>query len=141
MGTGGSTTSSDVVKVMSSAIGNKNDEGGGQIYVVDGEDTRESFSVPTCQYGEIHPVSLVIDGENRTIHLIHRRSSSATVPSKGAAEESDKGPLVISKATVRRALLNPASFRSLDVSTEKKVDNNDTIDRVISAVLSRWAVV
>jgi hypothetical protein len=141
MGTGGSTTSSDVVKVMSSAIGNNNDEGGGRIYVVDGEDTRESFSVPTCQYGEIHPVSLVIDGENRTIHLIHRRSSSATAPLKGAAEESDKGPLVISKATVRRALLNPASFRSLDVSTEKKVDNNDTIDRVIGAALSRWTVV
>ena len=136
VGTGGSTTSSDVAKVMSSAIGDNNDEGGGRIYVVDGEDTRESFSVPTCQYGEIHPVSLVIDGDNRTIHLIRR--SSVTVPSKGAGDE---GPLVVSKATVRRALLNPTSFRSLDIGAEKKRDNTDTIDRVISAVLSRWTIV
>jgi hypothetical protein len=121
---------------MSSAIGDNNDEGGGRIYVVDGEDTRESFSVPTCQYGEIHPVSLVIDGDNRTIRLIRR--SSVTVPSKGAGDE---GPLVVSKATVRRALLNPTSFRSLDIGAEKKRDNTDTIDRVISAVLSRWTIV
>lgn len=138
--TGGSTTSNDVAKVMSSAIGKDNDEGGGCIYVVDGEDTRESFSVPTCQYGEIHPVSLVVDGDNRTIHVIHRRSS-VNVPLKGSAVATDEGPLVVSNATVRRALLNPASFRSLDVSTEKMVDNNDTIDRVIRAVLSRWTVV
>ena len=38
----------------------------GQICILDGEDTtRESFSVPTCQYGRPHPVSLVIDKDNR----------------------------------------------------------------------------
>jgi hypothetical protein len=116
------------------------EEKSGRLFIVDGEDTRESFSVPTCQYGKPHPVSLLIDGENRTIHLIRRCLDSP---------ES----LLVSKGSIHRALLKPASTtnngqslqlsgasHSLDAVKEKKADSSSSIDRVITAALSRWKI-
>lgn len=112
----------------------------GRIFVVDGEDTRESFSVPTCQYGGPHPVSLVIDGENRTVHLVRRQPAVAE-----AGKETTP-----TKDSVYRALLKAMSPRksgsfeggggqSHDAGKEKKGDGT-SIDRVITAVLSRWKI-
>ena len=89
---------------------------------MDGEDNRESFSVPTCQYGRPPPLSLVVDGDERTVRLIRRGPAT-----KEAA---------ITMGSVRRALLKPASRNAV------KVNGGDSpnIDRVVTAVLSRWAI-
>ena len=132
----GATTAEDVSRAMASAVGR--DGSGGRVFVVDGEDNRESFSVPTCQYGELHPVSLIVDGDSRTVHLIRR--GGAPVAREDAADASCEGA-ILSVASVQRALLKPAaSFHSLDAITEKRGDGSGTIDRVITAVLSRWKI-
>ena len=130
----GVTSASDVSDAMSSRIQSNSssaygqEDNGGKLSIVDGEDNRERFSVPTCQYGKPHPVSLVIDGDNKTIHLIHRDSSD-----KEAS---------VTRDSIYRALVKPASnssnsFMSNDTTIKEK---KTSIDRVISAVLSRWKI-
>jgi hypothetical protein len=145
----GATTAEGVGKVMAARVASTDqDDHGGRIVVVNGEDNRESFSVPTCQYGNPCPASLVIDGENRTIHLIRRRHPA----SEGKTEDGEKDN-VLTKNSVYRALLKPASSRhgrsfsfnrsnstySQDSIKEQKGDST-SIDRVITAVLSRWKI-
>ena len=130
----GATTAEDVDRSMSSSA-IVDHESGGRIVIVDGEDNRESFSVPTCQYGEVHPVSLVVDGDSRTVHLIRR--GDASVARNVVADGINDGT-ILSEASVLRALLKPASFHSLDAI--KKGDGTGTIDRVITAALSRWKI-
>ena len=109
------TTAADVDKVMS--IKKKKD---GSVLIVNGEDNREMFSVPTCQYGKSHPISLVIDGDNKTIHLIRHAKDEASP---------------VTKDSVYRALIKP------DTNNKEKKGDTSSIDRVISAVLSRWKIV
>ena len=109
-----SATAADVDKAMSTK---KKD---GNVFIVNGEDNREMFSVPTCQYGKSHPISLVIDGDNKTIHLIRHAKDEASP---------------VTKDSVYRALIKP------DTNKKEKKGDTSSIDRVISAVLSRWKIV
>lgn len=144
----GATTASDVdgamVQSISPADGHQNR---GRVFIMNGEENLESFSVPTCQYGRPHPVSLVIDGDNQTIHLVRRRGQVAKESPGGAKKES-----LLTKDSVYRALLKPASSSNngqpfalngraslRDAVTDRKRDVT-SIDRVITAVLSRWKI-
>ena len=112
--TSSATTAADVDKVMSTK---KKD---GSVFIVNGEDNREMFSVPTCQYGKSHPISLVIDGDNKTIYLTRHAKDEASP---------------VTKDSVYRALIKP------DTNNKEKKGDTSSIDRVISAVLSRWKIV
>ncbi|KAL9188012.1 hypothetical protein ACHAXT_006390 [Thalassiosira profunda] len=122
-------------------------EKSGRLFVVDGEDNREIFSVPPCQHGP-SPVSLVIDEENRIIRVLrNRHATEAKESTKGAAKET-----LVSRDTVYRALLTPASPRngrsmsftggppSPNAIHEIRGGSTNKVDRVITAVLSRWKV-
>ena len=132
----GVISASDVYDAMSSRIqptssSADEQEDNGKLFIVDGEDNHERFSVPTCQYGKPHPVSLIIDGDNKTIHLIHHDSS-------------DKEAF-ITRDSIYRALVKPAnntgqSFMSKDTTIKEKKGDTTSIDRVITAVLSRWKI-
>mmetsp|Transcript_22312 Transcript_22312/g.35009 ORF Transcript_22312/g.35009 Transcript_22312/m.35009 type:complete len:587 (-) Transcript_22312:118-1878(-) len=118
-----------------------------QIYVVNGEDTtHENFSVPTCNYGGVSPISLVVDGDNRTIYLLRHQNN--------IGEEGCCGTTTnFNKETIYRALLQPPSSSFKSTLAVQNVDNNGSnynskassstkdIDRVITAVLSRWKIV
>ena len=141
----GATTAEGVSKVIAARVApTSQQDHGGRIVVVNGEDNRETFTVPTCQYGKPYPVSLVVDGENRTIHLIHRCHPDTKETTKGPEKSN-----IVTKHSVYRALVQPASARrrhsfnrssSLDSIKEQKGDSSTSIDRVITAVLSRWKV-
>jgi len=149
--TGGSSSSgssstvansaTNVTKILlSSASSNVNRAAAEQIYVVNGEDTtHENFSVPTCNYGGVSPISLVVDGDNRTIHLLRHHQNGHDVVSGGCKN--------IHKDKIYRALLQPpSSLRSstainVDNCSNNKASSTREIDRVITAVLSRWKVV
>jgi len=135
----GATTAKDVDKIMTDFVRSApsiNQHEGSQdgIYIVDGEDNRESFSVPTCQYGKPHPDSLVIDGDNRTIHLM-RRGPIAKGSARGTTKEA-----LLTKKIVYRALLEPVSLANRQTFIKKKKGDDTSIDRVITAVLSRWKI-
>jgi tRNA A37 threonylcarbamoyladenosine synthetase subunit TsaC/SUA5/YrdC len=110
------------VKDAVAALSQKENEPG-RVFVLDGEDTHESFSVPTCQYGGPHPVSILVDGENRTIHLVRRQSTEGkkTAPTKDS---------------IYRALRNAVPHGA----GKDTKGHTSSIDRVITAVLSRWKV-
>lgn len=139
-GTVGATTASDVKKVMADKVQstlptNKDENRPGSIFIVDGEDNRESFSVPTCQYGKPHPVSLVIDGDNRTIHLLRLNHGPDAKELAGVTIKET----LLTKDAVYRALLKPTSSRA-HPHMKQKTGESASIDRVITAVLSRWKI-
>lgn len=128
------------------------------IYVLDGEDTRESFSVPPCQFQCPHPTSLVIDGDDRTIYLLHNGRLSHSSFDTSAHHQESSIPFdlaltttktdcdvmtehhhfpkhsIITKESIKQALLHPQQ----DLVGE--MENASVVDRVITAVLSRWTV-
>ena len=119
--------------MQSSSLGSNRQENKARLFIVDGEDNRESFSVPTCQYGKPHHVSLAIDGDNKTIYLIRHDTEAHG----------------ISKAVVHRALTTPVtsssdtglfSLKPQATATKKGDAAARSIDRVITAVLSRWKI-
>eukprot|EP00986_Skeletonema_menzelii_P008970 scaffold3935_cov142-Skeletonema_menzelii.AAC.1 len=149
-----SNSATNVTKILSSSSSssdNTNPKRGGteQIYVVNGEDTtHENFSVPTCNYGGVSPMSLVVDGDNRTIYLLrnhHHYRNSEFVGGGGGGCNT-----VVNKDKIYRALLQPPSSLKSTNTTAVNVDNNCSngkassmreMDRVITAVMSRWKVV
>ncbi|KAL7459010.1 hypothetical protein ACHAWC_010680 [Mediolabrus comicus] len=133
------TSASNVKEILSTSPNQSNTE---QILVVNGEDsTREHWSVPTCNY-VTHPISLVVDGDNRTIHLLHNNRHDGGGASASGSDHS--------KEMIYRALLQPSSSSkpttaSLNMENGSNKGASTTsrseIDRVITAVLSRWKVV
>jgi len=135
-------SATNVTRILSStpspsSSSNLKKRGTEQIYVVNGEDTtHDYFSVPTCNYGGVSPISLVVDGANRTIYLLRHQNG------KGCDSN-------FSKETIYRALLQPpSSFKStpvghihVDDGSNSKASSTKDIDRVITAVLSRWKIV
>mmetsp|Transcript_1710 Transcript_1710/g.3648 ORF Transcript_1710/g.3648 Transcript_1710/m.3648 type:complete len:731 (+) Transcript_1710:51-2243(+) len=147
----GATTAADVDEAMvammqSTSSTDGHEKNKGQLFIVNGEDNRESFSVPPCQFGRAHPVSLVIDGDNRTIHMMrHCDGPVAKEPAGRTIKDT-----LLTKNSIYHALRKPLppsnNGQSFNRSTshegaikEKKGDSA-SIDRVIAAVLSRWKI-
>lgn len=86
------------------------------VHVLNGEDKRELFSVPTCQYGGPCKHSLWIDESCRTVYI------------RGGAKD------VMKKDSVIRALL---AGNTSPVDDEKLKNRN----RVMTAVVRKWRVV
>ena len=87
------------------------------IHVVNGDDRREQFSVPPCEFGDLSSVSLVIDTPNRTVFLLRDESKSVQV--------SD--PFEIKIADVKRALSQITDHKNVKL-------------RAIAAVMGKWDV-
>ena len=130
-------TAENATTILSTSSSSNNDDSNQstqQIYVVNGEDTtREKFSIPTCNYGRKPSISLLVDGDSRTIYLLHRH------------DDGDGNDYNYVKERVYRALLQaPSLLKSATTnnmdSCSNKVSSTKEIDRVITAVLSRWKV-
>lgn len=88
------------------------------VYVLNGEDKREMFSVPTCQFKYEAPVSLVINDRRRTIRIVR--------------QSQHKGVTVdVRSSDVLAALLRQP----------KGPGKNSTNVEVVTAVLRKWTVV
>lgn len=84
------------------------------VHVLNGEDKREAFVVPTCQYGQPN-VGIWIHTRTRTVHIF----------------SSDKKKIEISPVEIQRAL-------SQSSNRDPKRQNRN---RVVTAVLRKWRVV
>merc|ERR1712038_182824 len=91
------------------------------VHVMNGEDRREMFFVPPCQYGKSSSVSLVIDAPNRTIAILRDKSR---LHSKEVSEEFE-----LRVEDVVRALL----FHKGDELGSVKT-------KAITAVMHKWKV-
>jgi len=93
-----------------------------RVHVVNGEDCREQFSVPPCQFGDLPSVSLVIDTPSRTVYLLRDKSQ----------HEKDQKPATPSYFDVTMHQVSNALCQSIDCKNVK--------NRVIAAVMSKWKV-
>lgn len=122
----GVTTAADaneaMVAMMQSTSFSNGHSKNGEVFIVDGEGNHESFSVPPCQFGRPHPVSLVIDGDNRTINIMRHCEGPVTKEPAGRAIKDT----LLTKKSINHAL--------------RKKGDSASIDRVITAVLSRWKI-
>jgi tRNA A37 threonylcarbamoyladenosine synthetase subunit TsaC/SUA5/YrdC len=88
------------------------------VHVLNGEDKREPFAVPTCQYGTPCSYSLWIDETCRTVYI------------RGKQED----PSVLQEGSILRAIGSISSSPTEDERTKNRL-------RVTTAVLRRWKVV
>ncbi len=91
------------------------------VHVMNGEDRREMFFVPPCQYGQSSAVSLVVNALSRTITIIRNESS---LNSKKVSEDFE-----LRAKDVARALLHQNGDESGSVKS-----------RAITAVMHKWRV-
>eukprot|EP00551_Chaetoceros_affinis_P013601 CAMPEP_0203705082 /NCGR_PEP_ID=MMETSP0091-20130426/48687_1 /ASSEMBLY_ACC=CAM_ASM_001089 /TAXON_ID=426623 /ORGANISM="Chaetoceros affinis, Strain CCMP159" /LENGTH=524 /DNA_ID=CAMNT_0050580349 /DNA_START=39 /DNA_END=1613 /DNA_ORIENTATION=+ len=91
------------------------------VHVINGEDRREMFFVPPCQYGQSSSVSLVIDAPNRTITILRDRSR---LHSKTVDEEFELRIQDVVRALLHHNEDEPGSVKS----------------KAITAVMHKWRV-
>jgi hypothetical protein len=87
------------------------------IHVLNGEDRRELFAVPTCQYGKPYRSSLWIDESCRTVYI------------RGTKDDD-----LFDEARILRTI----GSSSLSPTQDDRLRNRD---RVVTAVLRQWKVV
>ena len=107
------------------------------IDVLNGEDEREMFMAPTCQFGKGACISLVVDDDTKTIHIVHPKSSG-----KGDEAITDKKSKITPRDIVRALRTSPRASIEIGNSYEDvAADAAKVASRVISVVLNRWKCV
>ena len=91
------------------------------VHVMNGEDRREMFYVPACQYGQSSSVSLVIDAPNRKVFILRTNSHLS-----GNEPSPDVGTSI---EGVRRALHHEIADEPGSVKS-----------KAITAVMRKWQV-
>ena len=105
--------------------------------VLNGEDEREMFMAPTCQFGKGACISLVVDDDTKTIHIVHPEPAG-----KGGEASTNKKSKITPRDIVRALRTSPRASIEIGNSYEDvAVDAAKVASRVISVVLSRWKCV
>jgi len=116
------TKASDVSRRVASKFAYSSEDNNKHVaHVIDGEETRELFSVPTCQYGQPCPSSLWIDEPSRTLYI--RGKDTFGDIAKDMSEDSLKKLLLLAS------------------QCNTTYENQTYTDKVVSAVLFKWKVV
>jgi hypothetical protein len=119
------------------------------VHVMNGEDKRELFSVPTCQYGKPFPYSLWIDEGARVVYIrgSHSESGGGTArrqPQHPDAAATTPGSVAVVVKAVLTSVASSASSSSSSSSSSPSAMNDKRLqnrNRVIAAVLRKWKVV
>ena len=105
--------------------------------VLNGEDEREMFMAPTCQFGKGACISLVVDDDTKTIHIVHPEPAG-----KGEEANTNKKSKISPRDIVRALRTSPRASIEIGNSYEDvAADAAKVASRVISVVLSRWKCV
>ena len=111
------------------------------IDVLNGEDEQEMFMAPTCQFGKGACISLVVDDDTKTIHIVHP-SRSASKSETEVPTNTNKKSKLSSRDIVRALRTSPRSSIEIGNSYEDvAADAEKVASRVISVVLNRWKCV
>jgi hypothetical protein len=92
------------------------------VHVMNGEDRREMFFVPTCQYGQSSSVSLVIDASNRRVFIL--RDKAYYLNSQKVKDDFDLQVEDVIRALHQEGQNEPGSVKS----------------KAITAVMHKWKV-
>jgi hypothetical protein len=94
------------------------------IHVLNGEDTKECFSVPSCQFADSPSASMIIDSPTRTVFIRRERKLPQASP-------NERPPTDVTAQDV------------LDVLHQitRQPDEGSAKLRVIDAIMQKWTVV
>jgi hypothetical protein len=103
--------------------------------VLDGEERREIFAVPTCEHGRPWPVSLWINGRDRQVTILDNSSASSSDNLPGLPNLSQPA------LNVEGVLQTVRSRHTSSTSTRSKKSPKALFrDRMVQAILSKWTV-
>ena len=122
------------------------------VHVLNGEDKREIFAVPTCQFGDVNKFSILMDDSSRTVFLMKRRDENTACSTPVEVDVKGESPGCghnITCKDITRALLKPLSsmteVKISSVSSVTRAKGKGVLEpvslRVVNAVISRWTVV
>ena len=84
------------------------------VHVMIREDKREIFAVPKCQFGDLNPLSILMDDSSRTVFLTKRMRDENTARSTPVEVDfKDESPGCVHNITyedITRFLLKPISY-------------------------------
>ena len=140
-------TSNSFVTTAEQAVANNNNSTATTtsttMCVLNGEERREMFCVPTCEHGKPCPVALWIDADRRTVrvqrrdyHPVHIHRSSL---SSSSSSEDRRSPDSVMASGSSTTTVSESELRQSLRGTTLKPKN--AVDRVIQAVLMKWRVV
>jgi hypothetical protein len=105
------------------------------VHVLNGEDQREMFNVPTCQYGQSPSVALVVDCSTRTVHILKDVPKEVdSTRQSGVQNQHYYNSFNVTVGDVTRALRH--------IKQEKENGKSGSVKmKVIATVLAKWNVV
>jgi hypothetical protein len=100
--------------------------------VLNGEERREIFAVPTCEHRRPWPISLWINGKDRQVTILDSSSASATASSNTDLPQ----PLNV------ESVLQAVRSRNYSSSSSRAKKSPKTLfrDRMVQTILSKWTV-
>lgn len=100
--------------------------------VLNGEERREIFAVPTCEYKRPWPIQIWINSNERHIAIVHSSTTSTTTAA------ADTTLVLCNAATVLKSIQSRACGTS---TRSKKTPKALFKERMVQAVLHKWKVV
>lgn len=111
------------------------------IHVLNGEDKRELFSVPTCHYGEPYKYSLWINDSIRTVFIRGAPRDGSNDTTKATVVQA----MLLASTTLSSSNNNKNNSSSNGQGVGRDDDNDDmrlkNRNRVMTAVMRQWKVV
>jgi hypothetical protein len=109
--------------------------------VLNGEERREIFAVPTCEHGRPWPVSLWINGRDRQVTILDSSSSSGAYSNSSSDNFPSLTNLSQPALNVEGVLQTVRSRHTSSTSTRSKKSPKALFrDRMVQAILSKWTV-
>ena len=109
--------------------------------VLHGEERREIFAVPTCEYGCPSPISLWLDATERCVVVVHRRRRSCQKDGDNDDSNDDSDNNKNNDSSTNNNHMQWTAQQLLQTLRMALLGLGKTgQDRVIQAVLSRWQV-
>ena len=138
------TAASEVCRELGSALGTLPPSAASPtVDVLNGEDEREMFAAPTCQFGAGARVALVLDDAARTVRIVERAGSAPGVRCRDVARALGNPPAAPCQQSPPPAG-SGSGGGSVSVSVSEEVEARQEADRVlartVSVVLRRWKV-
>ena len=141
--------STDTTTATTTATINTNKK---SVHIINGEDKREIFSVPTCQFSSIPPTSLIIDAKHRSV-IIQRGVSNTDNPNGSTNNDTASFTAATAATELKNEMDCSFHVKREDViyaltqpkhkggSKDSNTDKDCIKDTVIASVLGRWNVI
>jgi tRNA A37 threonylcarbamoyladenosine synthetase subunit TsaC/SUA5/YrdC len=104
--------------------------------VLNGEERREIFAVPTCEHRRPWPISLWINGKDRQVTILDASASATATATSSSSSNDLPQPLNV------ESVLQAVRSRNYSSSSTRAKKSPGTVfrDRMVQTILAKWTV-